>query len=432
MRTSLFCLVVFGIAGVGPRVSAQAIGPPQSVGKVWTLEDAVVAALAQHPIVEAARAQLTAAEGKRITAGVFPNPMATYWVENLSFSNRTAAQLDRESSIYGTIPLEPFLQRSSRVAQAENEVGAAQASVGVAEQRVAADTAHAFFRVALAQAAQEAATDNLTSIDQVVDYLRNRVAQGATPEGDLIRAQVERDRAATELTMADVDLLRAQSGLRLFLGNAAGAGRVRVAVPDWSRARAPVPPLAEFTTYALAHRPDLLASRAKAAAASSAIHVERSMIVRQLGASFGYKRMAGTNGMVAGVSMAVPVFDQNRGEIQRATSERLASDLETQWLERSIVADIEAEHQAADRLAAQAAALQPTFLSRAEESRRIAVGTYQEGAASLLQVLDATRALNEARVVYARVVAAAQESLVDLRFAAGYDARTAATIGGSR
>ena len=130
--------------------------------------------------------------------------------------------------------------------------------------------------------------------------------------------------------------------------------------------------------------------------------------------------------------MAVPVFDQNRGEIQRATSERLASDLETQWLERSIVADIEAEHQAADRLAAQAAALQPTFLSRAEESRRIAVGTYQEGAASLLQVLDATRALNEARVVYARVVAAAQESLVDLRFAAGYDARTAATIGGSR
>jgi len=432
MRTSLFCLVVFGIAGAGPGVSAQAIGPPQSVGKVWTLEDAVVAALAQHPIVETARAQLTAAEGQRITAGVFPNPMATYWVENLSFSNRTAALLDRESSIYGTMPLEPFLQRSSRIAQAENEVGAAQASVGVAEQRVAADTAHAFFRVALAQAAQEAATDNLTSIDQVVDYLRNRVAQGATPEGDLIRAQVERDRAATELTMADVDLLRAQSGLRLFLGSAAGAGRVRVAVPDWSRARAPVPPLAEFTTYALAHRPDLLASRAKAAAASSAIHVERSMIVRQLGASFGYKRMAGTNGMVGGVSMAVPVFDQNRGEIQRATSERLASELETQWLERSIVAELEAEHQAADRLAAQAAALQPTFLSRAEESRRIAVGTYQEGAASLLQVLDATRALNDARVVYARVVAAAQESLVDLRFAAGYDARTAATIGGSR
>jgi hypothetical protein len=40
MRTSLLCLVVFGIAGAGPGVSAQAIGPPQSVGKVWTLEDA--------------------------------------------------------------------------------------------------------------------------------------------------------------------------------------------------------------------------------------------------------------------------------------------------------------------------------------------------------------------------------------------------------
>lgn len=432
MRTVLICVLVLGVAVIGSGVSAHGISPPQAAARVWTLDDAVAAAVAQHPMVEAARAQLTAAEGKRITAAVFPNPMATYWVENLSFSSRTAAILDRESSLYGTLPLEPFIQRSSRIAQAESEIEIARASVTRAEQRVAADAAHAFFRVALAQAAQGAARDNVTSIDQVVEYLRNRVAQGATPEGELIRAQVERDRAATELTMADVDLIREQAGLRLFLGKAAGAGPIQVAQPEWPRERASVPALTEFTTYALAHRPDLLASRARIKEASAAIAVERSMVVRQLGASFGYKRMAGTNGMVGGVSMAVPLFDQNRGEIQRATGERLAADLETQWLERSILAEVEAEHQIAERLAAQVAALQPTFLSRAEESRRIAVGTYQEGAASLLQVLDASRALNDARVMYARVVAAAQESLIDLRFAAGYDPRTAAAFGGAR
>ena len=161
MRKLLSRILVFGTAAFGPGVSAQTPGPPPVPADVWTLERALSASLAQHPLVEAARAQLTAAEGKRVRAGVFPNPMATYWVENLPVSSRSA--LDRKSSIYGTLPLEPFIQRSSRVAQARSEMNAAQASITAAEQRVAADTVHAFFRVALAQASQDAARDNLAA-----------------------------------------------------------------------------------------------------------------------------------------------------------------------------------------------------------------------------------------------------------------------------
>jgi cobalt-zinc-cadmium efflux system outer membrane protein len=428
MRTPLIRILVFVAVAVGPAVSAQTIGRQPTADVVWTLEAALSAALSQHPVVEAARAQLTAAEGKRLAAGAFPNPVATYWVENLPFSSRTSAALDRESSIYGTFPLEPLIQRSSRVAQAQGEITAAQASVAAAEQRVAADAGHAFFRVALAQASRDAAEDNLAAIERVVEYLRNRVAEGATPEAELIRAQVERDRAATEVTMADVDLLRAQSGLRLFLGAAAGAAGPRVAVPDWPQARVPLAPLSEFTTYALAHRSDLLASRARAGAASSAVELERSMVVRQLGASFGLKRTAGVNAMIGGISLTVPLFDQNRGEVQRATGERLAADLDTRWLERSVAAEVEAEYQIAERLGSQVAALGPNFLGRAEESRRIAAGSYQEGAMTLLQVLDASRALNDARVIYARVLAAANAGLFDLGIAAGYDPRTAAAL----
>jgi outer membrane protein TolC len=153
------------------------------------------------------------------------------------------------------------------------------------------------------------------------------------------------------------------------------------------------------------------------------------MVVRQLGASFGVKRMAGVTGMVGGISLTVPLFDQNSGAVQRATGERLAADFETRWLERTIATEVEAAYQASERLAAQAGSLQPTFLNRAEESRRIAIGAYQEGATSLLQVLDASRTLNDARVMYARIVAAANESLFELGIAAGYDPRTAATLG---
>ena len=153
------------------------------------------------------------------------------------------------------------------------------------------------------------------------------------------------------------------------------------------------------------------------------------MVVRQLGASFGMKRTGGANSMVGGISLTVPLFDRNQGEIQRATGDRLAAELETQWMERAIAGEVEAEYQVVERLAARVTSLQPTFLRRAEESRQIALSTYQEGATTLLQVLDASRALSEARLTYARVLAAANESLFDLGVAAGYDPKAAARLG---
>jgi len=431
VRTLLIRIFVFGTVAIGTRVTAQTPGPPRLSADPWTLDAVIAAALTQHPLVEAARAQLTAAEGRRQTAGTLPNPVATYWFENLSASDRASPVLDRESSFYGTLPLEPFLQRGSRIARAEGEVRAAHASASSAEQRVAADAVHSFYRVAVAQASLETMRDNLAAIDQVVEYLRNRVAQGAAPEGDLIRIQVERDRVDAEVTMADVELIRAQAALRPFLGEGAGADSPRVTTPDWSRERVTLAPLSDFTTRALTQRADLVASRAKAEAAAGALGVEHSMVVRQLGATFGVKRSSGVNSMMGGISFTLPLFDRNRGEIQRATAEQLAAELETRWMERVITSEVEAEYQVAERLAARLLALQPFFLSRAEESRRIAVGTYQEGATSLLQVLDASRALSDARLTYARILAATNESLFDLAIAAGYDPKTAVRLGRS-
>lgn len=425
MRSAFVRILWLGPVVLGASVSAQSPGPP---AQAWTLDAVVTAALAQHPLVEAARAQVSAAEGARRTTGAFPNPVATYWFENVGLSDNVSAAVTAESNIYGTLPLEPFLQRGSRIGQADHEVRAAQALVARAEQNVAADAVHAFYRVGLGQAALDAARENLAAIDEVVVYLRNRVTQGAAPEADLIRSQVERDRAETEVTLADVELLRAQATLRPFLGEAA-RGEVRVAAPVSSSDPRALASAGEFVAHALSQRADLQAARAKASAAASAVALERSMVLRQLGASFGIKRTSGVTAMEGGLSFAVPLFDQNRGEIARATGERAAAEMETRWVERSITSEVEAAYQAAERLAARVIALQPAFLSRAEESRRIALGTYQEGATTLLTVLDASRALSEARLTYARLVAEANQTWFDLGVAAGYDARAAALLG---
>jgi outer membrane protein, heavy metal efflux system len=432
-QSHLHALFLGCVTTVAIGTSATAQTPPTSATRTdWTLEEVLTAALAQHPLVQAARAHVSASEGIRRTATTFPNPVATYWMENTRFPGQgPLTGLDREISAYGTLPLEPFLQRGSRRAQVNGEIRASEATVTSTEQRVALDAAHAFYRVALAQASVEAMRENRSAVEQLVGYLRTRVAQGANPEAELIRAEVEHDRADTDVTLAEVDLLRAQAALQPLLGDTVTPSMALRVTSPGSLTGAPLAPLSDFIAHALEQRPELLAGRAKVDAAAGAIAVERSLLVRQLGATFGVKRTAGTTAMVAGVSVTVPLFDRNRGEIQRATAERVAAEQELRWLERTINGEIEGAYQAAARLAAKVAAVQPTFLTRAEESRRIALAAYQEGAATLLQVLDTSRALTDARLIVARLASAAHESFFELGVAAGYDAKTAAQLGRS-
>jgi hypothetical protein len=63
--------------------------------------------------------------------------------------------------------------------------------------------------------------------------------------------------------------------------------------------------------------------------------------------------------------------------------------------------------------------LQQTFLSRAEHVHELTLAAYQEGGATLLQVLDSTRMLADARLTFARTLFAQRESLFDLALATG-------------
>jgi cobalt-zinc-cadmium efflux system outer membrane protein len=157
------------------------------------------------------------------------------------------------------------------------------------------------------------------------------------------------------------------------------------------------------------------------AAARAETAYQRALTVRQVGATFGTKRISGVNTMILGVSLPLPLFNQNGGEVQRATGERVAAERELEWTERQALAEVESAYEAARLLGEQVRRLQGKFLGRAEESRRIALAAYTEGAVSLLQVLDASRTLADARLTYYRTVFAQRQSLLELNVAVGSD-----------
>jgi cobalt-zinc-cadmium efflux system outer membrane protein len=417
------CALTTGLWGLaaGPQAAVpQGGGGPGD----WTLEFVVTSALSQSPLVEASRARGDAARGARAAAGTFPNPVGTFWRENAGYPGQSLPDtLSPETSLYLTLPLEPLFQRGSRVRRADEEVRTLEASLKLARRRVAADSARAFFHVALAQALAEEAEENRDRLDQLAGYIGVRVREGVTAEAELLRLRVERDQATTTVVVADVELTRRRAELTLYVMEPAArpeSGPLRVAVPDLAApAAAAIPPLSELLVRARAARAELVVERARLAGAEAAVEVERSLKLRQLGATFGNKHTEGRNTLIAGVSVSVPLFDRNQGGVARATAERLAADQDLAWAERLVAADVEGAHGAAIRLARQLADLQASFLARAEQVHQLTLGAYQEGGATLLQLLDATRMLADARLTYARVLFAQRQSLFELALSTG-------------
>jgi cobalt-zinc-cadmium efflux system outer membrane protein len=377
-----------------------------------------------HPAIEAARQRANAAHGARTSAGGFGNPMLSYQVENTAFPGRTTpVGIDREVTTTLTLPLEPIYQRGARVRQADAEVRAADAEADASRQLTLRDAAHAYFLVAQVQVRVEAMREVASWLDTVVSYNRSRVEEGVVAEADLIRAEVERGRVSAELVARESDLVRARAELAAFLGD---SNFVRssnlVTIP---RDVLSMPDVARAVTGA---RPDVRMARARMEASEAAVGAERTMLIRDLGVTLGSKRMLGTTSMVAGLSVPVPLFNQNRGEIARASAERSAATLDLEVATRSAQMQLVGLREAARLLTTRASALASAadtgYLARAEQAKQIALGAYREGAVPLLQVLDAARAWSDARIAFYDLLLAQHQSVLDLLVASGADLRT--------
>jgi Outer membrane protein len=241
--------------------------------------------------------------------------------------------------------------------------------------------------------------------------------------------------------MAEAELAEARGALAAYLNDGGGGARLEVRAADAlltmpaalsnqepSAARASTDAQTSASTpteRALSSRGEVRAARERLASATAGVAAEQRMFIRQLGATLGMKQMAGSTSMIAGFSLPIPVFDANRGEVQRASAERDAAAFEVANQERVTSSELLGAYEAARVLTTRANLLThggtDSFLARADEARRIALGAYREGAVPLFQVIDAARTWGDARVTYYRLLYAQHQSVLALLAAQGTD-----------
>lgn len=373
--------------------------PSSLYARPITLPEALTRAQESSPSIVQARGELAAAIGRARQAGVAPNPQLGLMVENFAGSGEFRRFRAAETTLSVSQQFELGGKRSSRRAVAKAELAAAELRVAIAGADVSRDVRTNFAelggardRLVLARDAELRARDLLRTVQLLVD-------NGREPPLRALRSQAALAEAAAATQAASAAYAKAQRDLAGLLGfgevelEAQGAFEL----VDTTRP-SPEPPLSLAVRLATAERE----------AADARLRLEQSTAVPDVTAELGVKRFEGSSdtAVVAGFSIPIPIANRNGGAIAAARANLLAAEArlsQSRFDATRAVRGAQADLVAAD---ARVQALQTSGLEQAREALRLARIGYAAGKFSLLELLDAQSALNQA-----------EASLIDARLA---------------
>jgi outer membrane protein TolC len=391
-----------------------------------TLADAVSQALAGNPQIKTADARVGVAEGLRRQAGLAPNPRLTLQSENGRFwgSPPFSYSPDADSLALLSQTFETGGKRKRRVESATANVQRSQLEQELLRQQIVSRVSSAYWAAAGAAKARELLQQELGNFERVVEYNRNRVKEGAAPEIDLLRIELERDRLTSSVKIAQQDAERTTIALFREMGKTEFPP---VEFADSVEQIQPVPiiPLAQI----LQRRPAMQIARKAIEQARADLRLQQANAKPDPDVEVGYKRTAAVgvypaaaiavNTLYGSIQIPLPIRNRNQGQIVAAVSEVRAAEsslASTEALVRSELAIAQKDYESRRRLLDET--LRP-MRDRAQEVYNISDAAYREGGTDILRLLDAERARIDTQLLYIRTLTDYQLSAVALHTAEG-------------
>jgi cobalt-zinc-cadmium efflux system outer membrane protein len=359
--------------------------------------------------------QVDAERGLARQAGLRPNPRLYIqsedlrpWASNFDFANGT------EDYGYLSQTLEMDRKRAKRVDLANANIRRSQAEQELRAQQIAGRVASAYWAAVASARIVKLLEDDLSAVDDMVRYHKERVDAGAMRGADLLRMQIERDRLTMSLEAARRDMTLTRIELFRQMGQPLDT---QVQLTDPIDNLAPI----ESQTMAavLASRADVAAAREAVTAAQADVKLQKAVGVPDLDLLGGYKRNSGANTLFTGVQIPLPFSNRNQGEVQRAQANlKLAQD-QLQLVEMSVRADVTSAEEGYSRQREIVEHVLPDIRSRAQQNLGIMNDAYKTGGIDLLRYIDAERTAIDVEVSALRSLADYQQSALRLTLAYG-------------
>lgn len=286
----------------------------------WDLELLTLAAYYYHPDLDVARAKWGVARASELTAGMRPNPTV-----NVNVQRNADSPSDNSPWTFGLnldIPIETAGKRGYRIEQAQHLSEAARISIISTAWQVRSRVRSALLDLHVAQKTQEALLGQQRLQQTNVTLLEHRLSVGmaSTPEVTLARI------ALTQSTLALNDAERVQSDARARLAGSLGLASKaldKVAIAPDPLTESSALPTPEVREQALLYRADVLGALAEFAASQSALQLEIAKQYPDAHLGPGYTWDQGARKWSVGLSLVLPVLNQNEGPIAEARARRV-------------------------------------------------------------------------------------------------------------
>ncbi|MGJ7611618.1 MULTISPECIES: TolC family protein [unclassified Variovorax] len=407
----VFSQVVQTSAG-SPYPSSRAAARMLEPAGPLNLQAALAMALQASPGLSAASREQDAAEAAIVQAGAWPNPTLDAQVEDLRRDNRTTTLLLSQ-------PLELGGKRAARVTAAERARDQAASALDARRAEVRAATVTGFFEVLTAQERLRLAQDSVSLAQAGTRAATNRVAAGKVSPLEETRARVAEAGIRVELLQAEGTLRSVRQQLAALWGNPAP----RFTQVDGAVDQLPAMASAQDVQSRLAAAPVVRQAQLEVERRRALSELEQAKRMPDVTVSLGAKRVPSSEGdtgggrrnqVVVGLSIPLPIFDSNRGNVAEALSREEKARDELAAAELQLGADVA---QATERLGsarATAQTLQSDALPGAETAYKAATKGFELGKFSFLEALDAQRTLFQVRAQYLLALADAHRAAGDL------------------
>ena len=404
-------------AGRSTTMAAQQ-SPTSAAGRLITLDDAIQLALANSPSIKAARTQIQQSQAQEITANLRPNPVVGGDSQFIPFFNPGQFSQDVEQYDIGLgYTFERGGKRHKRLLAARDQTAVTTSQVTDAERTLTFNVAQQFINALLANSNLSFAEDGLKSFQQTVDISEQRYKAGDISEGDFLKIELQLLQFQTDVSSARVAKVQALGSLRQLIGYAALPRDFDVTGDLTFQPLSAS--LEDLEAAALRERPDLRAAQQGITAARSQVALAKANGTQDLTLTTNYSHTPGLSSLSWFLSMPLPIFDRNQGEIARTRFALTQAELTQQSAHDTVMTDVINAYESSITNQQVVQLYTSGYLKQAQDSRDISAYAYKGGAATLLDFLDAERSYRATQLAYRQALAAYMLSLEQLRQAVG-------------
>lgn len=384
-----------------PTAQPERLPTPRQAGAgTLSLSDLEQMALRGNPTLAQAAAQIEAAHGRALQAGLYPNPSVGYQGEQIG--SRAGPLGERQGAFIDQTIVTAGKLRLSR-AKFSREADQAQWQAVAQEYRVLNGVRVRFYQLLALQRLLEVRADLLAIAEDAVKTTEELVNVGAANRADLLQARLEARQERVGLENARTQYLAAWQELAALVG-----------APDLPPPRLdgdlegfdPLPEWDATLAHLLEASPEVQVARLDVSRTQIALKRERvepvPNVTLRLANGYNFETRSETTDVLVGVQL--PVFNKNQGNIRAAAADVGRAQAEVGRVELSLRQRLARQYARYRTAQALIETYRAGVLPEAREAYQLYLESFRARRAAWPQVLVAQRTYFQISVDYVQAL----------------------------